>query len=469
MEEKQAENPVSNGDHTEIVASFDQQQELQTQRRLKMKEEMIPASRGGGAGMIAPPPRPCINSFTFSMPSNRDDQSIASTITMSTMKSDRSASVDIFDFPEETLEDDRGVVSIDYEQASNSTPDAGCFHFEKAMDTVFVKIYEVFLDEDALVFACQDEPRRGSPILEYDATPDIPAVISMTSDVASEPNIGLPSQKDGELPLLSLEENVKSSTKHDGTEMEAETQQGCTIQSVKELNAVMRITAEIFEDKDVNEFDSSPWRLDSILYSSLDRKDESIEVGEAGEVVLEETTIEFDTSSVTPLPNTEQFGSKQDSPLVGNRQEVLVPAQKKQDSFYSYPGVFATQNSFFSLDSTMSKSSTSKKRSLGLRYLLSPRLRKLNVLPWRRRSPKKYQNMRKLDDPSYSPGTVTTLEPSTLHSDGLSFQCDMSLKTSSVVSLKTSSVLMKQELHARSQGHGMYNNLSYAYPHGMVA
>lgn len=445
----------------------------QPQRGLKMKEGMIPASRGAGGGILASPARPTLNSFTFSMPSNEDDRSVASTITMSTIKTDRSSTLDVFDFPEDTLEGNlmNDVAPINLEESSNSTPaEAGCVHFEKAMDSVFVKIYEMFLDDEAVMFACQDEPTTGTPFLEYSSVPDIPAVISMTSDPAHEPDWNEESKKKEEnLAISKDDEDRVTPTPKELTHTEMDDQKERRSTSPKDLNSVVRKESTEITDKDDDESNSSPWRLDSILYP--DRRDECIEVGEAGQVVFEETTIEFEFEPLffSP-PKTESLTNAPQTAPAAKPREIQAPSHKNRDSLLSQPVESQKQPSTNSLTSSTSKSSTSKKRSLGLRYLFSPRLRKFYVLPWKRRSFKKYQNMQKLDDSSYSPETVTTLEPSTLHSDGLSFQCDMSLKTSSVMSLKTASVLMKQELQSTSPRRDMdRGGISYAYPQAMVA
>jgi hypothetical protein len=471
MEEQEAEktNTASTASGSPTDSSKqDQQQQQQQQQHLKMKEETVPRGSSGTAALS--PARPTLNSFTFSMPSNNDDHSIASTLTMSTIKTDRSESMDVFDFPGETPEGDEGVAHVDDEQASSSTPDPGCFQFEKAMDSVFVKIYEVFLDEDAMMLACQDDPTQGTPILEYNSVPDIPAVISMTSDPAPEPSsASVPSKEGNAQPSSTLHGIDLSPISHE--DIEAETPTKRPSRATIELNAAVAPATKDIQVKDDNddaEFDSSPWRLDSILYSSPERKDESIEVGERGQVVFEETIIELDVSFSEPSPKTKKPVIQKPPSTLEKRDDIFSQSHKKQDSFSSQPVPSFRQSSLHSLENS-STAKLSKKRSLGLRYLFSPRLRKINVLPWRRLSPKKYQNMRTLDDPSYSPETVTTLEPSTLHSDGLSFQCDLSLKTSSVMSLKTASVLMKQDLHPTPTRGVKSGSLSYAYPQNMVA
>jgi hypothetical protein len=457
------------------VFNQDQQQQQQ-QRRLDMKEDIPPVLGAKEKGPALAVAGPDLNFFTFAMPSNHDDRSIASTITMSTMITDHSASVDVFDFSGETL-GDGDAAAADYDQASQATPDGGCFRFETVMDSVFVKMYEVFVDEDAMMFACQDEPSECTPILEYNSLPDIPAVISMTQEeTMSESSQSLQS---GNLDVdpSSFKVLDGQSTPTSQLEMASKNSETTTIEKTRALpewDTVLaaRATAEEVTEKHSDVNLPSPWRLDSILSSSPDRKDECIEVRAAGQVAAEASTVPLNstlfpptTPETVPKPVTQWI-----LPPVEKTTLVPSPSFTKFEPLFSPPAPFAMQSPLCSSDnSNASKSISSKKRSLGLRYLFSPRLRKLNVLPWKRRSLQKYQNMQTMDDPSYSPETVTTLEPSTLHSDALSFQCDMSLKTSSIMSLKTTSILLKQDLHPVSQRRIDDCSLSYTYPQSMVA
>lgn len=471
----------------------------QTPRRLNMREQMLPSSRGGD------PDAPSqLHSFTFSMPTNQDDHSIASTITMNTFKTEPSSSVDVYNFrPHPTKDVEAAVekddVDVQAEQFSHRTSaSAGCFRFERIMDSVFVKIYELFLDEEAMMFACQDEPTEGTPILDYpvvvDEGSDIPVVIS-TEETVEFPDRGASaSQLSKTLAAyrsssLSVDDCSASLAKQDPIDSKRETEQhnATSADDAKEIRK---------NDDDDARSDSSPWRLDTILYPSRrHRKNENIELCEAGGVVQDaEVTINFGES--VPKRKSIEKVSKSVSvhkPLVESAKEPV----KKQVALLSSPPAAATSDAetapstniieppiaesqptfqpmFHTADCysiTKSTYSNSKKRSLGLRYLFSPRLRKLSFLPWNRTSLQKYQNMKKFDDPSFAPETVTTTAHSTHHSDGFSFQCDMSLKTSSVMSLKTTSVLLKQtqDLSSGAGGRNETGSLYYSYPQSMVA
>jgi hypothetical protein len=477
---------------TEPVHPHEHQQKHPNHFVGNVNEDILPAlgEREKGPASASASANPDLKFLTFSMPSNHDDRSIASTITMSTIITDHSASVDVFDFSGETLEDCDAVLADD-EQASEATPDGLCFQFEKVMDSVFVKMYEVFVDEDAMMFACQDEASACTPILEYNSLPDIPATISMAEEetIADyHQSLQLKNLDDDQAAFKKVDDQPTLDSQHKMA-LENSESRTVTTRALSDWDTVIAATAiveEIKEKEGDDESHSYPWRLDSILSSSPDRKDECIEVRAACKTIVETSPVMFHssffapTSPVTvikpvapripsPLEKTTLSSSpsitKSPSPSLTKQLSPSPPSITKQELLFSPSVPLIKQTPLYTSDnSSTSKSTSWMKRSLGLRYLFSPRLRKLSVLPWKRRNSQKYQCMPTMDDPSYSPETVTTLEPSTLYSDALSFQCDMSLKTSSVMSLRTTSVFLKQDLHPISQRRTDNGRLSYAYP-----
>jgi hypothetical protein len=448
-------------------------------RRLNMKETMIPSAFRA---------RPQLSNFSFSMPTNNDDHSIVSNITMSTTLTDRDLSSDVYDFLEVDANADDANDLDNLEQASQKTPQANCFPFEKTLDTVFFKIYEAFLDEEAMMWVCQDEPSEGTPILDYPASNDgIPAVASTNTQEEISPEERTTSggmlQKNVEnyrSSSLSVEGYSPSITKQGEEDSKGDPATKKTRVSTQELDAVVPTTESQVEDIE------SPWRLDSLLNSSPDVtmskswarwKDESIEVNDTGCVVFDDTfdTVEFEATAEVPIKQHQSAKTSSKRNLSLSNKETyasmsLSPADsvaKKDNSFGSYETAPTfNQTSFDTVEISPLKSPLSKKRSLGLRYLFSPRMRKL--ISWKRHGPKKYQNMKKLDDPSYSPETVTTFAQ-TCHSDGLSFQCDMSSKLSVMNSIKQDPLQSPQKSTFGSRSMDESGSLSYAYPQSMVA
>ena len=253
--------------------------------------------------------------------------------------------------------------------------------------------------------------------------------------------------------------------------------------SSKELDAAVPGSEPQLEEED-----TSPWRLDSLLNSSPDvsmthsrghRRSQSIEVNDTGCVVFDHTfeTIEFEVED-PPMKYVSSVQTStpeplRDPPVQDTSMSLSSPAaskDNKDESCGSHETAPTTNQTSFntSVESSPEKPKSSKKRSLGLRYLFSPRVRKL--VSWRRKRPKKYQNMKKLDDPSYSPETVTTFGHTSSESDGLSFQCDMSSKISVMNSIKQQDPLHSPQKSLNgSRSMDDPGSLSYAYPQSMVA
>ena len=412
-----------------------------------------------------------------------DEHSVVSNLTMSTTLTDRDLSVEAYEFPQRDINGPTNNQDLD--QASQSTPEATCLPFEKTLDAVFTKIYESFLDEEAIMWVCQDDPSEGTPILEYPGSDKgIPTVISTDSqEHLSAENTGssgsmLPKNlKTFESSALSADGYSPSIKKEDSNEEPTSNKP----LSSSELDAIVPTSEPQKEE------DTSPFRLDSLLNSSRDvsftksrghRRSQSIEVNDSGCVVFDQTfeTIDFEVEDKEEEPPKIPVVPKQTSTLEPpsdlphpDTSMSLAPATDKDESFGSHATAPTTNQTSFntSVDSSSAKLKSSKKRSLGLRYLFSPRMRKM--ISWRRRRPKKYHNMKKLDDPSYSPETVTTFGHTSSESDGLSFQCDISSKISVMNSIKQDPLHSPQKSLNGSRCMDEPGSLSYAYPQSMVA
>ncbi|KAL3914355.1 MAG: hypothetical protein SGILL_006133, partial [Bacillariaceae sp.] len=297
----------------------------------------------------------------------------------------------------------------------------------KTLDRVFFKIYEAFLDEEAMMFVCQDDPSAGTPLFSYDGK-DVPAVISTTApkDMSAEDADASRSVLSKYLETyrsssLTVDGYPASITKHD----EGPLQESNTTKP--QLSSQELDTAVAETEPEAEEEDSSPWRLNSLLCSSpavttskawAHWKDESIEVNTNGCVIFDDSfeTVEFEadtsdapvlaqdtTNAIPPVSDPEWDPSPAEEAVTS----LSIPSLIRTDSSFRSQATDPTTNqtTFDSVATSAPFKPSSKKRKLGLRYLISPKLRKL--LPWRRQSPKKYkyQNMKTLDDPSHSPET----------------------------------------------------------------
>jgi hypothetical protein len=221
-------------------------------------------------------------------------------------------------------------------------------------------------------------------------------------------------------------------------------------------NSITAQSNDIVDDNDIEYSDVSPWRLDSLLRpKSRQPKDtpdvrdgpeltstwdeECIEVDEIGQIFFDETVLFEEEFPVFSVPNIEcpevVFFDPEDEDQQKDAQPPMEPPvrQMVQESFH-HPELTALGTSTTMLkkkNSSFSSCTKSKsKRPLGLRYLFGSRVRKMNFFPWKRRGKRNYENMKKLDDPSSSPDTITTTAQ-TLQTDCFSFQGEMSIQTSS--------------------------------------